>query len=350
MTRRLLVILVLVVAAGAGTGPAPTPAAAQTTASFRVVMVGDISPPTNETKGDDHATAELIAKLDPDLVCLLGDVQYETGSGAMFNAPVGFDGSYGRLFRSKIRCVVQGNHDAADPGPGAPSLTAYFADALDLPCKADPTPCDPAAGYWVLDLDANRDGRPDWYILGINSNCQRASGGTGDVQTPSCANDAPMLNWMRVATAARHGGTTSGRKCSIVVDHHERWGSGFFADDPALNYPWQVGNHYHYDVWESGHTHSMARMGALTWDGHLSSTGSGQRQITSGAGGRSLTPFRVSPPREGTRERYNDKYGVQLLTLTVAQSPAGWVGGTWTSQFLFVDGTSTTPASAGCWP
>jgi hypothetical protein len=76
----------------------------------------------------------------------------------------------------------------------------------------------------------------------------------------------------------------------------------------------------------------------------------GIRQITAGAGGRSLTPVRVNPAREGTRYRDNTKYGVNRLTLTSSTSPAGWQGGTWTSEFDYTDGTVADRASAACWP
>jgi hypothetical protein len=351
MTRRLaLAALVALLTLAGVTHTSTRPAAAQT-AGYRVVFVGDISPPTNETKGDDHATAELIAKLNPDLVCLLGDVQYETGSGAMFASPVGFEGSYGRLIKPKVRCPAVGNHDVADPGPGAPGLVAYFADALTgLPCESDPVPCQPSRGYYVIDLDANRDGTPDWFVTVLDSNCQRASGGTGDVQTPSCADNGEQANWLRSVYNARHGGATSGRKCSLAVWHHERFGTGFFADDPATQYLWGVLNHYHADVVFSGHTHSVARMGAMTYGGTLSPTGSGIRQITSGAGGRSLLPFRVNPARVGTRYRSNDAYQVEQLTLTVSQSSAGWQGGSWQHAFYRTDGSVVDQAAAGCWP
>ena len=66
-------------------------------AAVVVKSSGDISPPTNETKVDDHATSEIILAAHPDLVLTLGDNQYETGSGAMFHSAIGFDGSWGRI-------------------------------------------------------------------------------------------------------------------------------------------------------------------------------------------------------------------------------------------------------------
>src|SRR5919112_53039 len=165
---------------------------------------GDISPPTNETRGDDYATSEIILAAQPDLVLTLGDNQYESASGA-----------------------------------------------------------------------------------------------TGDVQTPACGPGSPQLTWLGFAQQRRHGGQTSGQKCSIAVWHHERWGTSFFADDPATHEFWLTLNHFHADIVLSGHTHSTARMGPMNPLGHLSPSG-GIRQITAGAGGRNPTPVRGNPAREGT--------------------------------------------------
>jgi hypothetical protein len=66
-------------AASTGRGPAYRPTL-QAPGTVTLVFSGDISPPTNEFKGDDHATAELVLAIGPDLVCTAGDNQYESGS------------------------------------------------------------------------------------------------------------------------------------------------------------------------------------------------------------------------------------------------------------------------------
>jgi hypothetical protein len=350
------IVLVVIAAILASPAVAPTarltaaaaPAAAlQSGGSMRVVFVGDIAPATNETRGDDHATAEVTNKLNPDLICLNGDVQYVYGAREMFFSPVGFDGSWGRLHKPRIKCPAVGNHDVADPGPGAPGFRAYFTDALsNLPCRSEPNPCRPDLGYYIIDLPVSPGASQlGWYVVVIDSDCGRAGGGTGDTETPLCGNSDPMVQWMRDAIGRRAGT----RKCGLVVDHHERWGTSFFADDPALNYPWQVGNHFRIELWESGHTHSTGRLGPMSWDGHLVNSGAGQRQLTSGAGGASLTPVRVNPPREGTRYRDNTKFGVNQLTLTSTPLPDGTMGGSWSTAFHYADGSVADQASAACW-
>jgi hypothetical protein len=164
----------------------------------------DISPPTNETKVDDHATSEIILAAHPDLVLTLGDNQYETGSGAMFHSAVGFDGSCGRI-KGLIR-PAEGNHDAADPGPGSPGSQEYFADNLaNLECTRLNPPCRPDLGYYDFDLPNG------WYVLVLNSNCGRAGGNTGDVQTPACGRGSAQLAWLGFAQQRRHGASTAAR-------------------------------------------------------------------------------------------------------------------------------------------
>lgn len=357
---RLLLVVVLCVAMMAA-GGWPAPAAADPTGPYswpaggaRWAFVADVAPPVGETTGPfDQATAELLVSLKPDGICQPGDLMYEHGEIEMFRSPLGYDGSYGRLVGPKVLCPAPGNHDASAPGPGATGLNTYFAELFaSLPCKADPVPCQPERGYYGIDLDTNRDARPDWFIVTLDSNCGRAAGGTGDVDTASCAGDGEQVRWLNAFFAARHGGQTSGRKCSIAVWHHEYIGSGFFANDDATRQFWLALNHWHNDLVMSGHSHSEARFGPMTWDRHLSPTGSGMRQITEGMGGRSHTDFRVNPAPEGLRYRYNGPaFGVETLDLAVSQSPAGWQGGTWTHQFHHTDGTvDGPPAAAGCWP
>ncbi len=354
MSRRLLVagaaLTLAAVAAGAPAVP-PQPAAAQSSGPMMVVLAsGDISPPTNESTGNDYATSELVLGAAVSLVLTLGDNQYEYGEGAMFASQLGYAGSWGR-FKFKTR-PAEGNHDAADAGAGSPGMVAYFADRLTgLECQQLTPACHPEQGYYDFDLDVNQDGTKDWYVLVLNSNCQRAGGGTGDVQTPSCAAGSPMLTWLDFAQRRRHGGSTSGQKCSIAVWHHERWGTLFFADDPSMGPAWENLNRYHADLVLSGHTHSFARLGAMTPQGHLAPGGAGIRQLTAGAGGRSLSPIRVTTPREGTRYRDNTHYGVLRLFLGSQVSTAGWTGGTWDSTFLFAGGGEADRTGAvGCWP
>jgi hypothetical protein len=310
-----------------------------------VMSSGDISPEITDPKSDDFATSEIIVRAQPDLVLTLGDNQYFDGNRALFHSALGFDGSWGRV-KGLIR-PAEGNHDAADPGAGSPGFQDYFADNLaNLECTRLNPPCRPDQGYYDFDLPNG------WYVLVLNSNCRRSDGSTGDVETPACGRGSPQLAWLNFAQQRRHGGQHSGRKCSIAVWHHERWGTWFFADDPVTQELWLSLNRFHADLVLSGHTHSTARLGAMTPQGHLAPGGNGIRQISAGAGGKSLSPLRLNRPREGTRYRNGTRYGVNRLVLTSATSPAGWQTGSWISEFDYTDGTvgDNRNSTAGCWP
>jgi hypothetical protein len=359
MTRRLLLAAlaitlaaVLAVAEQADAQPAsPLPGSGGV---FELAWSGDISPPLGEARGDDYGTSELVLAGQPDAVATAGDEVYEAGSPAAWNSPVGYHGSWGR-FLDRTFFPTLGNHDVAEPGPGSPTWRSYHADQLaDLDCLQYTNPCNPGQGYYDRDLDANGDGRPDWFVVVLASDCGRFNGSTGDTQTPSCAAGSPQHRFLQEAFARRHGGQSSGQKCSAVIVHHERWGTTTFGDDPATHAFILTLNHFHNDLILSGHAHSLARMGAMEWDGDLSPTGSGQRQITAGTGGRSRLPFRVNPPRVGTRYRSNTNYGIGWLRLSTSTHPAGYQVGTWSHEFRLVgtdgQGSTVDQASAGCWP
>jgi hypothetical protein len=98
-------------------------------------------------------------------------------------------------------------------------------------------------------------------------------------------------------------------------------------------------NHAHADLVLVAHEHTYARLTAMTWDGKVATRGKGIRQITVGTGGRSVKPF-TKPPREGTRYRDDQHFGVLKVTLR---------DGSWASVFHHTDGVVADPSSASCW-
>ena len=360
MSRTRLLLGLAAVLVAVGLTPAAPVVAQQTNplpgsgGVYELAWSGDISPPVGEYRGDDYGTSELVLAGQPDGVATAGDEVYNCGSPAAWNSPVGYDGSWGR-FRGITFFPTQGNHDVCEPGPGSPTWRSYHGEQLaDLPCMALSPPCRPDLGYYDRDLDVNSDGRPDWYVLVLDSNCQRTALGTGDVETASCALNSPQHLWLKFAMGRRNGGATSGQKCSIAIWHHERWGTTTFGDDAATHQFILTLNHFHNDLLLAGHAHSLARLGPMSWDGHLVPSGAGQRQLTAGTGGRSRLPFRVNPAREGTRYRSNTNYGIGWLRLSTSTAAAGYQTGLWHHEFRLVgtDGPGSTvdPADAGCWP
>jgi hypothetical protein len=285
-----------------------------------LVAVGDISPdPFRPTLGgqDDNRTADLVGQLHPDRVVLLGDVQYEFGKLEAYRHSEGYFRSWGRPAIQTLTCPAAGNHEYWT-SPGAAGFQAYFADRL----RACASSGHPELGYYAYDLGT-------WRIYALSSDCRRTSPYT----SPPCGQTSDQVRWLKADLQAH-----ASRRCILAYWHHPRFGT-YFGDDSLLDYIWRALNHVHADVVLNGHEHAYTRHTALTWDGHVASAAQGIREIIVGTGGRSLLPFN-KPPREGTKVRDDQHYGVLKLTLR---------DGGWTSSFHRTDGTVTDSVSASCW-
>src|SRR4051812_15684267 len=330
--RRLLggiaILLVLV------TLPVPTPpAAAQTPESILVTAAGDISPEPSATRVDDVATAVIMAAADPAVVLTLGDNQYENGTYAKFASPTGYAGSWGPLL-SRTR-PSPGNHEYYDPGvapngQGMPGYLQYFGSRLTgLPCESDVPACRPDLGYYSFDL-AN-----GWHVVSLNSDCGRT-----DQTSPGCAVGSPQQGWLAADLL-----THSAQRCTLAYWHVERYGSHAPFEDDSLVAPlWSTLNDAGAELVLVGHSHAYARLGAMDNAGRLAADGDGMAQITVGTGGKSLIAF-DQPPREGTRFRDDQHFGIIRLVLTGDDSG----GGTWASAFARTDGaTADSTGGVAC--
>jgi hypothetical protein len=315
MLRRLLVLALFGVALVA----APTgrlPAVAQT-APVTVVAVGDISPPPSEPSTNDHATAAIALVTNPTKILTAGDHQYELGQLENFRSSRGYAASWGRTSLFNRTCPVPGNHEYMDPGPGAPGFFTYFASRLTACAETG----NPSQGYYRTTIGG-------WRVYMLSTDCRR-SDGTG----PACTLGSAQQSWLAADLA-------TAPVCTLAVSHHPRWGSGFFADDLAVEPLWRTFVDAHGDLWIAGHEHHYARFGALDRNGHLTG-GAGSRQITVGTGGRSLGAYRRVPHPEGLRYRDNQHYGVARLSLT----PTSWA-----SEFARTDGViADRTGTVGCW-
>ena len=284
-----------------------------------LVAAGDIAPdPFRPGLGglDDMDTAALVEGISPNRVAPLGDNQYEYGRLYAFQHPEGYAASWGRQAIYDLSCPVAGNHEYLNT-PGANGFHTYFAPRLTA-CAAPGGR--PDLGYYAYDLGT-------WRVYALNSDCGRRN------TSPSCASDSPQVRWLQADLAA------NSHRCTLAYWHHPRWAQSAFPDDPAVQYFWRALNHAHADLVLVAHEHTYARLTAMTWDGKVATRGKGIRQITVGTGGRSVKPF-TKPPREGTRYRDDQHFGVLKVTLR---------DGSWASVFHRTDGVVADPASASCW-
>ena len=238
---------------------------------FRIVAAGDISclpdTPVTEAECQMQATADLVASLDPDVVMPLGDLQYELGKRADFDAT--YATNWGR-FKDITRPVV-GNHEYT--GGRANGYFGYFGEAAHGP-----------DGWYSFDA-----GDSGWHVVVLNSVCGAVGG---------CGPGSRQLAWLEADLAA----TTS--ECILAAWHHPRWTSGLHGSDASMDPAWKALAARGADLVLSGHDHHYERFEPK--DGNLV-------QYVVGTGGRSLYPF--FGREEGSAAAHARGYGVLEVEL-----------------------------------
>ena len=187
-------------------------ASAQTTGgtgSVSIAAAGDIACHPNEqdyNNGNGNgsvcmqkATSDLVVAGSYDKVLALGDLQYDCGSLAAFNAS--YDPTWGR-FASKTEPVI-GNHElqgASSEGesclPKGSGYYTYFQnhgvpEAHGVNGK----------GYYSFDVGS-------WHFIALNANCTNAGG---------CGNGSPQMNWLQNDLAAHPNA------CTLAYWHQAAW-------------------------------------------------------------------------------------------------------------------------------
>ena len=203
-------LLVGLTAACTGTTGAPPPQAVLAPAAAAaddpvLVAAGDIAcdpadPSFNGGRGTSTAckmakTARQAAAQSPDVVAVLGDMQYEAATSAGIAAS--YDRSWGAL-RSLTRPTI-GNHEYR-AGGGAP-YWAYFGSRAGTAGK----------GWYSYELGS-------WHVVVLNSNCT----------VVSCLAGSAQERWLRADLVAHPA------RCTLAYWHHPRWSSGSHGDNPAV--------------------------------------------------------------------------------------------------------------------
>jgi hypothetical protein len=227
------------------------------------------------------ATSDLILRMNPAAVLMLGDAQYNSGRLADFNAS--YDPSWGR-FKSKTRPTV-GNHEYGTSGAGG--YFSYFGDAAtprQPGCRAN------CQGYSSFNIGS-------WHVAVLNTECDRGPGG--------CASGSPQDRWLEGDLAAHR--TT----CTLVIGHKPRWASNSAATTaigPLVQDMYEAG----VDVYLSGHSHTYERFAPQTPSGRRDDA-RGVRQFVVGTGGGFFTGFSTTKPNSEVRKSH--VFGVMKLTL-----------------------------------
>jgi hypothetical protein len=228
-----------------------------------------------------RATASLITA-PADVVLALGDLQYNAGSLANFQAV--YSHSWG-VFKS-ITLPVIGNHEgmAAAAGQG---YCGYFGAAAH--CNRNGTQA--GAAFYSVDVGT-------WHVVVINSNCAAAGG---------CGAGSPQYRWLQADLAAHPA------VCTLAAWHHPRWSSGVNASNAFMQPIWQLLYTAGADLVLTGHHHHYERFAPLDGRGAVDAS-NGMREFVVGTGGADFMGLsgRIAP---GSQIRQNTTFGVLRLVL-----------------------------------
>jgi len=245
--------------------------------SVKVVAIGDIACPSGDpvtaTSCRQADTARQAQGINPRWVLALGDLQYDEGRLADFNAS--YAGSWGAL---KARTLpLPGNHEYRTAG--ARGYYSYF----------DRT----SPGYYARDLGS-------WRVYLLNSNCSNID----------CAVEQ---DWLRRDLAAHP------HRCSAIAMHHPRYSSGDeHGSDPSMASFWRIARRHHVDLALAGHDHDYERFLRMDADGHRDAAG--LVSFVSGTGGKSL--YRLGTRAPGSAYFQSTDFG--LLTLWLGDGGFAW--------------------------
>jgi len=302
----LIVALVLTAVVDEASVRTPTPHTPVTGA--RIAAAGDIacdpgSPRFGNGLGTgfdcrQRATSDLLVGGGYEAVLALGDIQYEVGAGAAFEAS--YDASWGRV--KPVTRPVPGNHEYHTAG--AAGYFEYFGAGAG----------DPTKGYYSYELG-------NWHVVALNSNCEAIGG---------CGAGSAQERWLRADLAAHPS------RCTLAYWHHPRYSSGRHGSDSSYVAFWQALVDADADLVLVGHDHDYERFAPQDAGGRRDLE-RGIREFVVGTGGKNLRPFtRVSPNSEA-----RDATSLGLLELTLGANAYEW-------RFRAAVGSFTDSGSASC--
>jgi hypothetical protein len=242
------------------------------------------------------ATANLIGQGSYAKVLALGDLQYDCGSLAAFNAS--YDPTWGQ-YVSKTEPVL-GNHDVKGTSensesclPKASGYFTYFAnhgvsDASGVNGK----------GYYSYDLGS-------WHVIALNGNCSWLGG---------CGAGSAQMTWLQNDLAAHPNA------CTLAYWHQAAWSTSGGGGTIEMRPIWAALADAGADLVLVGHYHHYERFADLNANGQPVADGTGTREIIAGIGGESQGTF-GSTPLTGSQVR---KMGYGILAVTLGTGTYSW--------------------------
>ena len=278
-------------ALAAAQGGEPAAGAQGTADSVVIAAAGDLvcgtETPRERIPCLHEYAADLVKSLKPSALLLLGDLQYETGTMADFQAF--YEPSFGE-FKS-ITYPVPGNHEYFTPG-----ATGYF-DYFNGVGADSGRAGQRRRGYYSFNLGA-------WHVIALNSNCSYVGG---------CGARSPQATWLKADLAANPA------KCTLAYMHSARFSSGEHGNDELLRDLWQIMHEAGVDVVLSAHDHTYERFRPQDAAGRPDEK-RGIRAFVVGTGGKGLARFSRTRPNSEVRE--NSAIG--FLTMVLKQDSYSW--------------------------
>jgi hypothetical protein len=245
-----------------------------------VAAAGDIACPPREAPSarrpscQQKSTSDLLTGLRLDAVLPLGDLQYEAGGLA------GFEASYGPTWgRFKaITHPVVGNHEYGTPD--ATGYFSYFGSAAG----------DPSKGWYSYNLGS-------WHLIALNSECAQVGG---------CGAGSAQERWLKADLAAHR------TACTLAYWHEPRFSSGHHGSNASYDAFWRDLYDAGAEIVLNGHDHDYERFAPQNPDGRLD-LARGIREFVAGTGGVNHYHFKTVRPNSEVRGA--DTFGVLLLRL-----------------------------------
>jgi Calcineurin-like phosphoesterase len=287
-----------------------------------LVAAGDIACSPSVEEAATHCrharTADLVERLNPDAVAVLGDAQDHEGTLEEFEAE--YDRTWGPF--KDITYPAPGNHEyqGTRKRNAAPGYFGYFGSVAA-----------PARGYYRWRLG-------DWTMLALNSGAiqytrrGRAASRPDDCWPVSCAKGSAQERWLRRQLKGLRRGS-----CVLAYWHHPRFSSGFGgAHQPHRETGplFRALYEHRAELVLNGHVHNYERFGPRSPSGRRDKRG--VTQFVVGTGGNALHQ-RTGPPL--TKTLRTGVFGVLELTL----APGGW-----RSRFVAEGGATKDTAAGDC--
>ena len=286
----------------------------------RLVAAGDIACHERYPVQPDRCryayTAQLVERLDPDLVATLGD--QHNGIPTLAHLLGSYDQTWG-AFRSITRPAL-GNHEylASPDRRRAPGYFRYFG-----------TRAGPHRGYYTYRLAG-------WRIVVLNSgaldfarNSRRLR---NDCYPVSCARRSRQVRWLR-----RLMNRLTPHRCVIAYWHHPRYSSANPGPSPELRHVYQALYDGGAELALVGHSHSYERFGLMDGTGRLRRRGVRQFVVGTGGAGRAKPPGR----RDHGSQFFDRSLAFGVLELTLRPGRYGY-------RFVREDGATLDRGGGHC--